>query len=151
MLDEHFILIVDDNDDDYNITIRALRKSGVDVMVRRCEDGDIALDYLYHRGAFEHPKTAPRPDIILLDLNLPGTDGKEVLSILKADETLMNIPVIVMTTSSDPVDIEKCYHYGANSYVQKPVGFDNYMVAIEQIKSFWLDVALTPKGEQYND
>jgi CheY-like chemotaxis protein len=151
LINEHLILIVEDNDDDYNITMRALRKSGVDVGIERCEDGDMALDYLYHRGAFECPKTAPRPDIILLDLNLPGTDGKEVLLIIKADKKLMNIPVIVMTTSSDPVDIEKCYQYGANSYVQKPIGFNNYMMAVEQIKLFWLEVALMPKGEKYND
>ncbi len=147
---QHLILIVEDSDDDFNITVRALKKSGAKVTINRCEDGDLALDYLFQRGRYADPETAPRPDIILLDLNLPGTDGKEVLSILKVDPVLKEIPVIVMTTSSDPRDIERCYHFGANSYVQKPVGFDNYMEAIKRIQSFWLDVATMPTGDHYD-
>ena len=88
-----------------------------------CASGDDALDFLYHRGRYT-PATAPRPGIILLDLNLPGTDGREVLAEIKAEHGLADIPVVVLTTSADQRDVEACYQAGANSYVQKPVDLD---------------------------
>jgi two-component system response regulator len=85
--------------------------------------------------------------LILLDLNLPGTDGREVLEEIKNDPKLRTIPVIVLTTSSDGEDIEKCYRAGANSYIQKPVDLDGFFAAIQRLKNFWFEVALLPKHE----
>ena len=115
--------------------------------VQRCEDGEEALDYLYQRNQFSDKDKSPRPDLILLDLNLPGTDGREVLEEIKKDPKLKTIPVIVLTTSSDDKDIEKCYQAGANSYIQKPVDLQGFFEAIQRLKDFWFEVAILPKNE----
>ncbi len=115
--------------------------------VHRCEDGEEALDYLYHRNQFSDKVKSPRPDLILLDLNLPGTDGREVLEEIKKDPKLKTIPVIVLTTSSDDKDIEKCYQAGANSYITKPVDLHGFFEAIQRLKDFWFEVAILPKNE----
>jgi len=140
------ILIVEDNDDDYLATVRAFKKANLANPINRCTNGDQALDYLYHRGEFSEPGKAPQPSIILLDLNLPGTDGRGVLQIIKADPDLMKIPVIVLTTSDAEQDIEKCYEAGANSYVKKPVDLEGFIKAIARLTEYWLDVSLLPKS-----
>lgn len=121
-------------------------RAGLHNGFHHCEDGDEALDYLYHRGKFEDPARSPRPGIILLDLNLPGTDGRQVLDIIKQDEFLKDIPVIVLTTSNDPRDIDSCYKSGANSYVQKPVGLDNFMESIQRLHDYWFEIVVYPKN-----
>lgn len=141
---DHPILIVEDNDIDYRQTLRAFRESHLANPVYRCEDGDEALDFLFHRGSYSDPATAPRPSIILLDLRLPGTDGREVLRQIKNDAELRTIPVIVLTTSDAPVDIEACYQAGANSYVKKPVGFENYLQAVKSLDQYWFHIAILP-------
>ena len=108
-----------------------------------CETGDDALDFLHHRGRYT-PATAPRPGIILLDLNLPGTDGREVLAEIKGEHGLADIPVVVLTTSADHRDVEACYQAGANSYVQKPVDLDAFMEAIQRLHDYWFDVVILP-------
>ena len=140
------ILIVEDNDDDYLATVRAFKKANLANPINRCTNGDQALDYLYHRGEFSEPGKAPQPSIILLDLNLPGTDGRGVLQIIKADPDLMKIPVIVLTTSDAEQDIEKCYEAGANSYVKKPVDLEGFIKAIARLTEYWLDVSILPKS-----
>jgi len=140
------ILIIEDNDDDYLATIRAFKKSNLANPINRCTNGDQALDYLFHRGEFSDPDKAPIPSIILLDLNLPGTDGRGVLKAIKADPVLKRIPVIVLTTSDAEQDIEKCYAAGANSYVKKPVDLEGFIKAIARLTEYWLDVSLLPKG-----
>jgi len=140
------ILIVEDNDDDYMATVRAFKKDNLANPINRCTNGDQALDYLYHRGEFSEPGKAPQPSIILLDLNLPGTDGRGVLQIIKADPDLMKIPVIVLTTSDAEQDIEKCYEAGANSYVKKPVDLEGFIKAIARLTEYWLDVSILPKS-----
>jgi len=140
------ILIVEDNDDDYMATVRAFKKANLANPINRCTNGDQALDYLYHRGEFSEPGKAPQPSIILLDLNLPGTDGRGVLQIIKADPDLMKIPVIVLTTSDAEQDIEKCYEAGANSYVKKPVDLEGFIKAIARLTEYWLDVSILPKS-----
>ncbi|MDP4027579.1 MAG: response regulator [Gallionella sp.] len=140
------ILIVEDNDDDYLATVRAFKKANLANPINRCTNGDQALDYLYHRGEFSEPGKAPQPSIILLDLNLPGTDGRGVLQIIKADPALMKIPVIVLTTSDAEQDIEKCYAAGANSYVKKPVDLEGFIKAIARLTEYWLDVSILPKS-----
>ena len=140
------ILLVEDSPEDFEATRRALHKSGLRNPIYRCSDGDEALDFLHRRGAFADPSAAPRPGIILLDLNLPGTDGREVLADIKRDERLKQIPVIVLTTSSDDRDVEACYKSGANSYIQKPVDMDGFIKAIERLNDFWFEVVILPRS-----
>ena len=140
------ILIVEDSREDYETTARAFQKAGVANSIIGCEDGDEALDYLYGRGKYANGADAPRPGIILLDLNLPGTDGREVLATLKADDGLKRIRVIVLTTSSNERDIEDCYAAGANSYIQKPLSLDGYFSAIQRLKEYWYEIVVLPKS-----
>jgi CheY-like chemotaxis protein len=144
--DAQLILLVEDNDDDYIATMRAFKKANLVNPVRRCTNGDQALDYLFQRGEFSAPGKAPCPDIILLDLNLPGTDGRSVLHTIKAAPDLQKIPVVVLTTSNSELDIEQCYAAGANSYVQKPVDFEGFIQAIARLSEYWLEVSVLPKN-----
>lgn len=139
------ILLVEDSPEDYEATVRAFKKSGLRNPIVRCEDGDSALDYLFRRGRWEAPESSPRPGVILLDLNLPGTDGREVLQEIKKHEQLRHIPIIVLTTSNDERDVEACYQAGANSYVQKPVDMDGFIRAIERLNGYWFEVVVLPK------
>ena len=139
------ILIVEDSDDDYLATVRAFKKANLINPVRRCTNGDQAIDYLFQRGEFSDPGKAPRPNIILLDLNLPGTDGKEVLRIIKTNPGLRKIPVIVLTTSNAEQDIEQCYAAGANSYVQKPVDLVGFIQSVARLTDYWFNVSILPK------
>jgi len=127
------ILIVEDSPEDYDTTLRAFKKVGMKNKVIRFEMGDECLDYLFERGKYEGEKIL-LPGLIMLDLNLPGTDGREVLKIIKSDLKLKKIPVVVLTTSNDIKDIEKCYQLGANSYIQKPVSFEGFISAINQVE-----------------
>lgn len=140
------ILLVEDSPEDREATVRAFARAGLANPVYQCEDGDQALDYLHRRGRFADPATSPRPGLILLDLNMPGTDGREVLAEVKGDDSLKVIPVVVLTTSDDEVDIEKCYAAGANSYVTKPVDLDGFIEAIRRMKDYWFEVVVLPKG-----
>jgi two-component system response regulator len=142
------ILLVEDSDDDFEATIRAFRKSGnLHNEVVRCSSGAEALDYLFQRGDYgpSSDTYAPRPGLILLDLNMPGIDGRAVLKIIKGDRRLSEIPVIVMTTSDDERDVSECYSYGANSYVKKPVDLDGFFEAVKRLKEFWFEIAVLPK------
>lgn len=140
------LLIVDDSDDDYETTEMALREANLVNPIARCEDGQDALDYLYAQGKYS--ESAPkRPGIILLDLNMPGIDGRKVLARIKSDDNLKDVPVVVLTTSCDERDIDECYKIGANSYVQKPVDLDNFMSAIKRLKEYWLEIAILPKTD----
>jgi CheY-like chemotaxis protein len=139
------ILLIEDSPEDFETTERAFRRSGLKNPIYRCVDGDEALDFLYRRGRYAGTDEAPRPGVILLDLNLPGTDGREVLSEIKNDPQLKQIPVIVLTTSKDERDIEVCYRCGANSYIQKPVDLDGFMKAIERLNDYWFEVVILPR------
>lgn len=137
------ILLVEDSPEDFETTERAFRKSGLKNPIIRCSDGDEALELLFRRGRYAD---APRPGVILLDLNLPGTDGREVLAEIKADPSLKQIPVIVLTTSSDNRDVQACYNAGASSYIQKPVDLDGFMRAIERLNDYWFEVVILPRS-----
>ena len=140
------ILLVEDSPEDFETTERAFRKSGLRNPIYRCSDGEEALDFLFRRGEFADPEKAPRPGVILLDLNLPGTDGREVLAEIKADPRLKQIPVVVLTTSDDDRDVDACYRAGASSYIQKPVDLDGFMRAIERLNDYWFEVVILPKS-----
>ncbi len=140
------ILIVEDSDDDYESTVRALKRSGnLKNRIKRCESGDIALNYLYGDGKYQDRQEYPLPSVILLDLNMPGTDGRMVLRKIKNDDALKDIPVVVLTTSDDAKDIDACYKDGANTYIHKPVDLDGFFKAIKQLKEYWFEIAILPK------
>ena len=141
------ILVIEDSPEDYYIVERGFKKARLANPIYHCEDGDEALDFLFHRGKFSPPQEPERPGIILLDLNLPGTDGHEVLAEIKKDPELRRIPVIVLTTSNDPQDIDKCYANGANSFITKPVTFRGFTEAIQQLKEYWFSIVILPQGE----
>lgn len=141
------ILIVDDSDDDYDATVRALTKnSNLKNPIHRCEDGKQSLDYLFRRGRYADPTLSPRPGIILLDLNMPGIDGRRVLADIKAHDDLRSIPTIVMTNSDDERDINACYDMGANTYIRKPLSWPNFLEAIARLKEYWFEIAVLPRA-----
>ena len=139
------ILMVEDDPRDVELTLTALEQYNLANEVVVVGDGEEALDYLYQRGSYANDAPTERPSLILLDLNLPGTDGREVLEQLKADQKLRDIPVVVLTTSSDPRDVHASYRAGANSYIQKPIDRDGLYNAIRQLKDYWFDVVLLPE------
>jgi CheY-like chemotaxis protein len=137
------LLIVEDSDTDYAMTMRSLRDSSIQRDIVRCVHGEDALDYLFGRG--EYAGQPPRhPAVILLDLNLPGTNGREVLREVKQDPLLKMIPVIVFSTSSSPTDIETSYQHGANSYIVKPISFTLFAHAMKTFDDYWLQVVTLP-------
>lgn len=138
----HTILIVEDSPDDFYAAQRGLKKAGLANALIHAETGEQALDYLFHRG--DYAGGAERPDLVLLDLNLPGIDGNEVLAQIRADAGLKTLPVIMLTTSDDPDDIEAAYNNGANSYVRKPVDLDGFMAALGRLKDYWFEVVVLP-------
>jgi CheY-like chemotaxis protein len=142
------MLIVEDTPEDLEATLRALRKTSCEHPIVHCADGDEALDYLYRRGRYAAPALAPRPALVLLDLNLPGTDGREVLAEIKANDPLRSIPVVVFTTSGDLRDVDACYRAGANGYLQKPVRVDDLVTALQRLEDFWFGVARLPTPER---
>ncbi len=142
------ILLIEDSPEDVEATFRSFKKTGLANPLVHCEDGENAFDYLYGRNAYAHNLKDSKPGMILLDLNLPGTDGHEVLRIIKTDHTLKHIPVNVLTTSSDERDISSCYQQGANSYIIKPVEIDGLLKAITQLKDYWFELVVLPKNSQ---
>ncbi|WZO98099.1 response regulator [Isosphaeraceae bacterium EP7] len=140
------ILVVEDSDEDFEATLRAFRKTEANRPVRRCVDGEEALDYLLCRGRYAEEGKAPKAALVLLDLNLPGTDGQEVLEQIKANVAIRGTPVVVLTTSSSPIDIDACYHRGASSYIIKPVDFKQLLGTIRQLNEYWFEAVTLPGG-----
>jgi two-component system, response regulator len=135
---DKIILLVEDNPDDELLTLRALRKNNVLNKVVVARDGVEALDYLFGTGGHSGRDTAILPQLILLDLKLPKIDGLEVLKRLRADERTRLLPVVILTSSREEQDMLDGYGFGANSYVRKPVNFEQFVQAIEQLKLYWL-------------
>ena len=142
------ILIVEDSDDDFSDITRVFKKARLLNTVHRCSSGCRALDYLYQRAEFSIPGCAPKPDLILLDLNLPGTDGREVLRVVKSDPQFSQTPVVVLTTSYERKDITQSYETGADSYLQKPVNFVGFVEALARLRSYGFGLAVLPKELQ---
>lgn len=135
------ILLVEDEPGDVRLTIEAMRQAKVRNTLHVVEDGMEALDFLFKRGSFTN---APRPDLILLDLNLPKKDGREVLTIIKEDASLRQIPVVVLTTSGADRDILRCYSLHASCYVTKPVDLNQFLHVVKSIEDFWLTIVRLP-------
>ena len=140
----HNLLIVEDSDADFSVLNRFLQKLSFNSPIHRCYDGEDALDYLYHKGNYQDNLAFPRPSLILLDLNLPGTDGKDVLEEIKQDENLKIIPVVVFTTSSNPQDVQACYQRGANNYILKPMDLSEMREKVESLLNYWFNVSTLP-------
>jgi CheY-like chemotaxis protein len=142
------LLVVEDSNEDFEALQRFLQRSPFTIPVLRCVDGEQALAYLYRTGHYINPTDSPRPGLILLDLNLPKTDGREVLRRIKRDDRSKKIPVIVFTTSNNPKDIETCYDYGANSYIVKPIDFAQLKRNIHTLIEYWLEVIVLPENPE---
>lgn len=139
------ILVVEDSDEDFAAFQRIMQKNcQLDIPLIRCLDGDDALDLLYQTGIYANDENFQLPGLIILDLNLPGTDGLELLMEIKQDENLKTIPVVVFTTSSNPKDIETCYRFGVNSYVLKPTNIEQLKSSVQLLFDYWLKVAVLP-------
>jgi two-component system, response regulator len=132
------ILIVEDNSHDAELTLRALRKNNLANNVLIAHDGAEALDFFFCRGIFKNRSFTNPPKIVLLDLKLPKISGLELLKIVKADKRTSHIPIVVVTSSKEEPDIHKAYELGVNSYVVKPVDFDQFMNAISSLGLYWL-------------
>lgn len=137
------ILLVEDNPGDVRLTIEALRDGKVRNHLNVAVDGVEALAFLRREGQYAQ---APRPDLILLDLNLPKKDGREVLAEIKADEHLKDIPVVVLTTSKADQDIARSYNLHANCYVTKPVDLEQFITVVRSIEDFWFTIVTLPEG-----
>jgi CheY-like chemotaxis protein len=138
------ILLVEDNPADVRLTREALKEGKVYNNLHWAKDGVEALDFLHQQGRHA---AAPRPDIILLDLNLPKKDGREVLQDIKKDDKLKRIPVVILTTSKAEEDVLKSYNLHANCYVTKPVDLEQFIVVVKSIDMFWLTVVTLPNGK----
>jgi two-component system response regulator len=132
------ILLVEDNPNDAEMTIRALRKNNMGNKLVHVRDGEKALDFLFAMGDYKERNILTQPKVILLDLKMPKIDGLEVLRKIKSDPRTRFIPVVVLTSSKEDPDIKKCYELGANSYLVKPVGFENFNTAIADLGMYWV-------------
>ena len=138
------LLVVEDSNEDFEAFQRYVRRSPLTIPIYRCVDGDDALAFLYRTGRYADAQIAPRLELILLDLNLPGTDGREVLQKIKQDENMKLIPVVICTTSNNPKDIEACYRQGVNSYIIKPMDFNRLKHSIQILIDYWFDTTILP-------
>jgi CheY-like chemotaxis protein len=143
------ILVCDDDEDDRMLTQQALEDAHVSNDIRFVKDGEQLLDYLYQRGEYAGENgTAPRPGLILLDLNMPKMDGREALKIIKGDKTLHDIPIVVLSTSSLDQDIVRSYQLGVNSFITKPVTFPGLVDAMNVLGRYWLEIVELPPVPQ---
>lgn len=139
--DDYPVLLAEDNPDDILITQRAWKKGHIKNKLYVVKDGEEALDFLYRKGKY---LDAPRPSIMLLDLKMPKIDGFEVIQMIKGDDSLKRMPIIVLTTSNRHEDVKRAYEMGSNAYIVKPVSFDNFIKAVAEIKRFWLILCEIP-------
>lgn len=138
------ILMADDDLDDCLLAREALAESSIVDVLHFVHDGEELMDYLYHRGKHTDPDQAPRPDLLLLDINMPKKDGIEALREMKADPHLRSIPVVVLTTSISQEDIYRSYDLGANSYITKPVTFKGLVEVMQTLKKYWFNTVDLP-------
>ncbi len=141
---QHPLLVIEDSDEDFATLARMITKAQVSNPVYRCEDGEEAFDYLYHEGEYQDRSVSPRPSLIVLDLNLPGTDGREVLARIKQDQELQTIPVVIFSTSSNPKDVDACYRYGISGYLVKPMNTSRLNQLVKTFLEYWFQTVELP-------
>lgn len=153
MLDKNAIVILmaDDDEDDVLLTEKALRRGKLLNDLHSVRDGEELLDYLLHRGAYVDSTQAPRPGVILLDLNMPRKDGREALKEIKAHEDLKDIPIIVFTTSKAEEDIYRSYKLGVNSFITKPVTFEKLIEVMQMLGKYWFEIVSLPNEGQKSE
>lgn len=135
------ILFAEDSEDDAMLTMRALKKSGLDNKLHHVKDGAEALDFMYCRGVYASRNIQEHPKLILLDLKMPKVSGIEVLEKIKSDPNIKSIPVVILTSSQEDPDIKKCYDLGANSYIVKPVDSDKFFQSIKELGLYWMGLS----------
>ncbi len=140
------LLIIEDSDEDFEALERMIIKAQISNPIYRCEDGEEALDFLFHEGEYEDESLSPRPSLIVLDLNLPGTDGREVLAELKQHQDLQTIPVVIFSTSSNPKDIDACYRQGISGYIVKPMDTQRLNQLVQTFLEYWFNVVELPSS-----
>ena len=136
------LLVLEDNNEDFATLQRLMRKQGLTNPVFHCVTGQEVLDFLRHQGPYNDPATAPRPALILLDLNVPGKDGRTVLQEIKSDKAFKHIPVAIFSTSANAKDVALCYAYGANTYMIKPVDLGKLTRNLQLFFEYWLTVSV---------
>lgn len=141
------ILLAEDDEDDYLLIRDALKESRVSNDIHWVRDGEELLHYLHREGGYADQKESPKPGIILLDLNMPKKDGREALREIKSHQALRNIPVVVLTTSKSDEDIIRSYGLGVNSYIRKPVRFDDFVEVIKTLGKYWFEIVELPSEE----
>ena len=144
------VLLADDDEDDRMMAAEALREAGVTNKLQFVTDGEDLMEYLYHRGRYAPPAHSPRPGLLLLDLNMPKKDGREALREMKASPAFRSIPVVVLTTSKTEEDIEQIYSLGANSFIAKPVSFEDLVQAMKVIGEYWFQIVRLPRPGREN-
>jgi CheY-like chemotaxis protein len=143
-VEDKVILLVEDNEEDELLTMRALKKNNILNKVVVARDGVQALDYLFGTGSHEGRDTSQQPTVILLDLKIPLIDGHEVLRRIRGDARTRMLPVVVLTSSKEETDLVSVYSNGANSYIRKPVDFNQFVEAVRQLGMYWLVMNETP-------
>jgi len=151
LIDHRPILIVEDSDEDFAATLWALDKASIKIPIVRCKDGELAIDYLEKRGTYAAGKAPQLPAIILLDLNLPRTNGHQVLKHIKTSNRLKILPVIVFTSSKTREDIQSCYQNGSNSYLAKPIGIAELRKLVHDLAEYWFRLSLLPDLKVMNE
>lgn len=144
------ILVAEDDADDRLLTEEAISESYAHNNLRFVENGEELMDYLYQRGSFSEPQTSPRPDLILLDLNMPRKDGREALKEIKSDPLLRHIPIVVLTTSRREEDIIHSYDLGVNSYITKPITFEELVDVMQVLGKYWFEIVKLPEAKRQN-
>jgi CheY-like chemotaxis protein len=138
------LLIIEDSDEDFVALTRMINQAKISNPVYRCEDGEEALEFLYRQGKYEDETLSTRPCLIVLDLNLPGTDGREILAELKQNQDLQTIPVVIFSTSSNPKDVDACYRYGISGYIVKPINTNRLNQLVKTFLDYWFQTVELP-------
>lgn len=138
------ILLVEDNPADQKLTIRAFEKGKINTNLQIVNDGQEAMDYLKREDKFVDKSLSPRPDLILLDINMPKKDGKQVLKEIRADDNLRSIPIVMLTTSDQEKDVLESYNLGVNAYISKPVRINDFIDVINKLEEFWFTLSMLP-------
>ncbi|MCA9259631.1 MAG: response regulator [Planctomycetales bacterium] len=141
---EAVILMAEDNPAEQRFAQRAIGVGLIRCNLQIVSDGEEALDYLYRREKFKDGDVAPRPDLILLDLNMPKLDGRQVLERIKGDESLKKIPVVILTTSKEEVDVVRSYELGCNSFLNKPVDVQEFVEVLQSLEDYWFKLVVLP-------